>query len=81
MGSMPFSFSGQGYNPFQSWTNPTISGLGARNQSYFGQQENMSYSSVNSFQNSSPYAKAWNPYQGLSAPFNTSLGGNFTSYR
>jgi len=81
VGSMPFSFSGQGNNPFQSWTNPAVSGLGARNQSYFSQQGNMPYSSVNYFQNFSPYANPWNPYQGLSTPFNTSLGGNITNYR
>ena len=80
LGSVPFSSTGQNYNPFQGWTNPTVSGLGAGNQSYFVQQGNMLYSSVNSFQNFSPCAHAWNPCQGLSAPFNTSLGGNFTGY-
>lgn len=40
----------------------------------------MPYSSINYFQNFSPYANAWNPNQGISIPFNTSLGGNFTSY-
>lgn len=41
----------------------------------------MLYSSVSSFQNFSHYSHAWNPYQGLSSPFNTSLGGTFTGYR
>ena len=40
----------------------------------------MSYSSVNSFKNFPPFANAWTPYQGLSAPFNTRLGVNFTGY-
>lgn len=78
VGLMPFPLKSQGSNP-QSWTNPTVSGIGAGNQ-FFGQQGNVSYSSVNSFQNFSPFSNTWNPYQGLSAPFNTSLGGNFTSY-
>lgn len=77
---MPFSFSGQGYNPFQSWINPVVSGSGAKNQSYFSQQGNMPYSFVNYFQNVSPYANTWNPYQGIYAPFNTSLRRKFTSY-
>ena len=29
--SMPFPFTSQGSNPFQSWTNPAVSGIGARN--------------------------------------------------
>lgn len=41
----------------------------------------MPYSSVNLFQNFSPYVNAWNPYQGLFAPFNTFLGGHFANYR
>jgi len=41
----------------------------------------MIYSFVSSFYKFSPYANAWNPYQGLSTPSNTSLGGNFTGYR
>jgi len=80
LGSIPFPSTGQNYNPFQGWTNPIVSGLGARNQSYFGQQGNMPYSSVSSFHNFSPYAHAWNPYQGFSAPFNISLGRNFIGY-
>ena len=71
-------FTGQGTNPFKSWTNPTISGIGTWNQ-FFSQQENVLHSSVNSFRSFPPLANAWNPYQGLPAPFNTSLGGNFTS--
>jgi len=31
-------------------------------------------------ENFPPFANAWNPYQGLSTPFNTSSGGNFTGY-
>ena len=79
LGLMPFSSTGQSYNPFQSWTNPVVSGIGVGNQ-YFDQQGNVPYSLVNSFQSFSPFANAWNPYQGLAAPFNTLLGGNFTGY-
>lgn len=77
---MPFSFLGQGYNQFQSWTNPVVSGLGVENQSCFGQEGNMSYSYIISFQKFYPYANTWNPYQGPFDLFNTSLGGNLTSY-
>ena len=80
VGSMPFPFTSQGSNPFQSWTNPAVSGIGAGNE-FFGQQGNVSYSSVNSFQSIPPLANAWNPYQGLSTPYNNSLGGNFADYR
>lgn len=48
VGSMPFSFTNQGSNPFQGWNNPAVSGTGAGNP-FFGQQGNMSYSSVSSF--------------------------------
>lgn len=41
----------------------------------------MPYYSISSFQKFPPYAHAWNPYKGLSAPFNTSLGGNFAGNR
>ena len=65
---------------FQSWTNTVVSVIGAGNQ-FFSKQGNVSYSSVTSFQSFSPFTNAWNPYQGLSAPFNTLLRGNFTGYR
>lgn len=71
VGSMPFPFTGQGSNPFQSWTNPVVSGIGTGNQ-LFDQQGNVSYSLVNSFQSFPPLANAWNPYQGLSTPYNNS---------
>lgn len=61
VGSMPFPCTSQGSNPFQSWTNPAVSGIGAGNQ-FFGQQGNVRYSSVNLFQSFSPIANAWNPY-------------------
>ena len=80
VGSMPFPFTGQGSNPFQSWTNPVVSGIGSGNQ-FFGQQGNVSYSLVNSFWSFPPLAKAWNPYQGFSTLYNNSLGGNFAGYR
>lgn len=48
IGSMPFSFTCQVNNPFQSWTNPTVSGIGVGNQ-FFGQKGNVSYYLVNSF--------------------------------
>lgn len=48
LGSMPFSSTVQSYNPFQSWTTPPVSGLGAGNQFYFLQQGNMPYSYVSS---------------------------------
>jgi len=80
LGSIHFPSMVKSYYPFQGWTNPPISGLGIGNQSSFGQQGNMSYSSISSFQSFSPYAHAWSPYQGLSAPFNTYLVGNFTGY-
>lgn len=79
VGSMPFPFTSQGNNPFQIWTNPAMSGTRAGNK-FLGQQGNVSYSSVNSFQSFSPFANAWNPYQGLSAPF-IQLGSNFIGYR
>lgn len=41
----------------------------------------MPYSFMSSFQGFSLYAHAWNHYQGLSPPFNTSLGGNFIGYQ
>ena len=76
MGSMTFPFKGQGSNPFQSWTNPVVIGIGTGNQ-FFGQQGNVLYSLVNSFQIFPPLANAWNPYQRLSAPYNNLLRGNF----
>jgi len=75
---MPFSSIGQSSNPFQGWTNPGVSGTGTGNPS-FGQQGNRPYSTVSSFQSISPLASAWNPYQGLSTPYNP-LGGNFAGY-
>jgi len=58
---MPFNSTGQGSNPFQSWINPVVCGLGARNQ-FLSQQGNVLYSLVNSFQSCTPFASAWNPY-------------------
>ena len=75
---MPFSATGKSNNPFQGWTNPVVSGMGTRN-TFFGQQGNRPYSTVSSFQSIPPLASAWNPYQGLSIPYNP-LGGSFTDY-
>ena len=78
IGSMPFSSTGQGNNPFQGWTNPVVSGMGTGNP-FFGQQGNRPYSIVSSFRIIPPLASAWNPYQGLSTPYNP-LGGSFIGY-
>lgn len=78
IGSMPFSSTGQRRNPFQGWTNPAVSGMGTGNP-IFGQQGNRPYSIVSSFQSIPPLASTWNPYKGLSTPYNP-LGGSFAGY-
>jgi len=78
VGSMPFSSMGKSSNPFQGWTNPTVSGMGTGNL-FFDQQGNGLYSTISSFQSIPPLASAWNPYQGLSTPYNPS-GGSFAGY-
>ena len=75
---MPFSSIGQSSNPFQGWTNPTISGMGTGNP-FFGQQGNRPYSTVSSFQSIPPLTFTWNPYQRLSTPYNP-LEGSFAGY-
>lgn len=77
-GSMPFSSLGQGSNPFQGWTNLAVSSMGIGNL-FFGQQGNRPYSVVSSFRSIPPLASTWDPYQGLSTPYNP-LGGSFTDY-
>lgn len=76
--SMPFSSIRKSNNPFQGWTNPGVSSAGTGNP-FFGQQGNRLYTTVSSFQSIPPLASAWNPYQGLSTPYNP-LGGNFVGY-
>lgn len=76
--SMPFSSLGQSSNPFQGWTNPAVSLMGT-GIPFFGQQGNRPYSTISSFQSIPPLASTWNPYQGLSTPYNP-LGGSFAGY-
>ena len=78
VGSMPFSVGGQSSNPFQGWNNPGLSSAGTGNP-FYGQYGNRPYTTVSAFQSIPPLASAWNPYQGLSTPYNP-LGGNFAGY-
>ncbi len=78
IGSMPFSSVGQSSNPFQGWNNPRLRSAGTGNP-FFGQYGNRSYTTVSSFQSIPPLASTWNPYQGLSTPYNP-LGGNLAGY-
>ena len=88
LGSLPFISQAQGFNPwsggqssttFIGW-NPIFTASGARNQFLAGQHGNVPFPSSITSQAFSPFENSWNPYQGVSSPFTTSVRGNDPVY-